>query len=397
MGKRGQWGGYGNGQGHGQGQKPRGGSYWRGSWERYPPKDDKSKRTRNPFPGYDSEWEDRDREIIPVCETKLAKPTPDQFTRQVQSAVNGARKIDGRVTKLVAELQQKEQLWNTYVHKAKASFVQEFMRHQGDLARLKKDLQEAQANQQEAHQQLRGVMSGGPPDTGGHSSTAAEFWDTSIQEAVAAEMELDETDAMEMEVVQMAQQLILKRRSEEAAGLPHFGGDGLRTPPQKGQRVPPLTPPASSTAGHYSGKDDVQVPDPFVTSPSTKVLGIATEGEVAPPPPADLEGTAELQAALIKASRALKARQSVKAHTPPRRPDVSGPGLAGKLEARRASALQPFRRGATMTEEPPGGKSGAAPVPSHAVDVEEDLDSAGPGAGPGAPDGSTSPGLGKME
>ena len=135
------------------GQRPAGGwSYWHGSWKSRQPghgQDSGQDKKEHAFPAYST---------MNVAATKVdgAPPKPgmgpDQeddaestdLLRQIQQQLNKSRRVDGRLRKLVSDLQQKHGQWEAFQKNLQLAFHTERKSYMADVAALEKEIREAQ-------------------------------------------------------------------------------------------------------------------------------------------------------------------------------------------------------------------------------------------------------------
>ena len=77
--------------------------------------------------------------------------------RDLQKALNGARKAEHRVKRILQDKEQKEQMWVTWEKELRATYAQEKKRHVKNLKDLDAQLQEALEQQDDARAQVRRV------------------------------------------------------------------------------------------------------------------------------------------------------------------------------------------------------------------------------------------------
>ena len=384
MGKRNTWQGRG-GRYASQPSQPlsKSWSVWQGAWGRA--SQDRNWRSNQvDFPGYDNAWEEEP--ITPVRETRYPSASADQFTRQVQNAVNGARKIDTRVAKLTEERQEKERRWKAYVAKSRNAFVTEYMKYQANMGRIDKELQEAQDSQKAAHQQVRGVAIG-EMETTSTQAIASEEWDDVMSSAISVEAPPD----LDPDTVRLAMQIMEQRRNGIA--VPHFGGDGQTTPPQRHTPSPIMTPPPVRKADGYLAGQGNAPGAPYSTSPGAAGVGthLGAPMDTARPAEAHVDTEKAPEAHKAVPPKPPKQRSPVKTHTKPERTACAGVPLSDKLDAKRKSAMHPFGRPLVP----------AAPEIAASLEVEKETveDLSDQEREDAAPDGTgtPSPGFGKME
>ena len=171
------------------------------SWQPSHSYKDKQKGSERQFPSYDVDWKQQDLEPIVELRAPTPRPTPTSFTRQVQIAVNIARKHDIRVAKLAEEQATKERRWKAYTTKMQQAFMQEHAKHRANLNKLKKETEEAMEAQKQAQMQLRDIFinAGSTKEIQGSSQgTAHAEWEAMMAgpQSMDLDGELAEAEAM---------------------------------------------------------------------------------------------------------------------------------------------------------------------------------------------------------
>ena len=341
--------------------------------------------TKMIFPSYDDRKPD-ELAIVPVVEKKLEAPLTagegHSFVKTVQSAVNFARKLDSRVTKLQREYADRQLLWDSYVHEMKQMLQKEKSRFVQEQQATAQALQEAQSAQAQAYAQLQQSLGGGAPDPAGMDQEAeCEEW-----QAMLHSLESQPGPSSGACLQQLTQALV-------AAGVPLDtpGRTAPTTPPRRAAYTLPMTPPASSrmhsgSQSHASGQDGFSLEpllqkDPYMQSPSLAHFGVPISpaaAAVAPPglPSPVPDGT------VAEASRPVENKDLTD--------QSGGPSLSERLsEKRRAkrAAMAPFgveSRRIIPTPAPaePGAlRERCMPTALVDDDGEEELDTASPGLG----------------
>ena len=360
------------------------------------------------FPSYDVEWQTKDIEAVSETRNPGDASKPMTFTKQVQAAVNVARKHDIRVAKLTSDQAVKERRWKAYTTKMQQAFMQEHARHRANLAQLKKELSEALAAQQAAQQQLRAVFAVAPSEPQAEQFPAMNEWAAMM----AGQMDIDtDDDLQEEDAMRYAQRFMASTVGAPEggpAGSPQFGFANTAleatTPPRRSHAGPPMTPPAASYAP--STDRPPRPVDPYMVSPGTAAMAAASlqagdgDHHNAPTPEHFCHGTAGTISKQPPKTAGPKGRSPVKElHKVPTMP-LQGVGLASKLEIRRA--LRPFGgapsnaangNGAGLLADPGPVTSNLGPI-FHALEESEDN-----GEPPPQTDvpGTASPGFGNLE
>ena len=378
-------------------------SYDSRSWAAWPgPKSKPQNNTAAPeFPSYDVEWKQQD--IAPVEERRhvVEQQKPSTFTKKVQAAVNIARKQDVKVAKLTEDQAVKERRWKAYTVKMQQAFMQEHAKHRSNLSKLKHELSDALEAQASAQQQLKEVLAEALRGDGQQGSHTA-MWEA----LMAGHKEMDvEEDLQEDEALLYAQRFMqsaARTAEQEHPGLPQFGAGSAAptTPPHRRSPGLPMTPPA--VAAYVPPK----TVDPYMVSPGTAAMAAAS---IAGSPDMPDRMNNNMDAATNQAAAEQveevrpegphrppgpKQRSPVKAIPKIATAPLQGPGLSGKLEARRA--LIPFGG-------PGGADNGALSTEGHGpprgpvFHVLDEGDAELFGHEPTDLPGAASPGLGRLE
>ncbi|CAE7939811.1 unnamed protein product, partial [Symbiodinium sp. KB8] len=313
------------------------------------------------FPAYD----DRTRAQQLAREERAAgnRPVPmgphypgedSSMTHDLQECINATRRAEQKVRSLTATRRQKQQLWTKWLDDMKLSYMKEQQRHQRDMERLSKELEEAIRAQEAARASCRAVAIGELAVEDEAMGDDAAGWDGMLQEWRAERADSENSDAVLRRALAAPQRL----RSEGST-------QQFSTPPRRGVPSMPLTPPAPSAAAMtQSTMPEAIVKDPYMTSPSHSTLPDGMEEHVA------AEATAS---PTQQRPRQAKPRQSVK-HLPTAIPHSATPGagLADKLDHKRAQylehmaknpAMQPFR----LPGPPSGPPSEPPPQPPQSI------------------------------
>ena len=341
--------------------------------------------TKMIFPSYDDHKPD-ELAIVPVVEKKLEAPLTagegHSFVKTVQSAVNFARKLDSRVTKLQREYADRQLLWDSYVHEMKQMLQKEKSRFVQEQQATAQALQEAQSAQAQAYAQLQQSLGGGAPDpTGMDQEAECEEW-----QAMLHSLESQPGPSSGACLQQLTQALV-------AAGVPLDtpGRTAPTTPPRRAAYTLPMTPPASSrmhsgSQGHASGQDGLSLEpllqkDPYMQSPSLAHFGVPISPAVAAAVPPGLPSPVP-DGTVAEASRPVENKDLTD--------QSGGPSLSERLsEKRRAkrAAMAPFgvesRRiiPTPVPAEPGALRERCMPTALVDDDGEEELDTASPGLG----------------
>ena len=215
------------------------------------------------------------------------------MTHDLQECINATRRAEQKVRSLTATRRQKQQLWTKWLDDMKLSYMKEQQRHQRDMERLSKELEEAIRAQEAARASCRAVAIGELAVEDEAMGDDAAGWDGMLQEWRAERADSENSDAVLRRALAAPQRL----RSEGST-------QQFSTPPRRGVPSMPLTPPAPSAAAMtQSTMPEAIVKDPYMTSPSHSTLPDGMEEHVA------AEATAS---PTQQRPRQAKPRQSVK-------------------------------------------------------------------------------------
>ncbi|CAE7816687.1 unnamed protein product [Symbiodinium necroappetens] len=348
---------------------------------------------RSSFPTYDSvKVAQEDKRITVIRETRNGPPSAGSqsltLVQTVQQAVNTARKSSNRVLKLKRDIELKDAQWSQYTKDIKASFAKEKERHALAISHLEQELQAAQEASQADQLAIQKAA-----DRCFLSASGSEETDNNA--AWNAMMAVDDTSegvpSIPREVWEyMAHSARTMRESAMQGGtIP----SEMLVPPGLASLPAPAPPPAPPVQRHveavlaapaaplpYSSAAAPDAPAYNALSPSIAKTGavpfagsspllhgpvpeqhmgpVETDQDAANPGPSD-------GGAARPAGHPSSGRAGVKDMTkkPPERPDVQGPSLGAKLDAKRAReplvvpegmgpAMRPFRGAGPP---PPGG------------------------------------------
>ncbi|OLQ15417.1 hypothetical protein AK812_SmicGene300 [Symbiodinium microadriaticum] len=163
-------------------------SVWQGAWrsprstQQWPQKNQPKGAGKNRFPAYDADRPGQEL-IQPIEEVrKPATSAAPSLVQAVQTAVNYARKLDGKVNKLRSDIAAKDSQWKRYIVDLKAAFREERQRHANAVRRLQTELQDAVAQQQASHQQIGQAAATGLDPRNLLNAEDQEMWDAVMQE-----------------------------------------------------------------------------------------------------------------------------------------------------------------------------------------------------------------------
>ena len=297
-------------------------------------------RSRPSFPAYDTMAADPSgiTEVISVRDAP-SRPRNSGLVQDVQQAVNAARKVEQKLSKLKADLAQRKNSWVKWVQGMLQAYTREQTRYQHDRSRLVAEIGELELQRQNASQDIRRV--------------ALEVAATPAQER-AALMEID----AEIEDTALGPELakILSSAAGDVAGEA-----AVTVTPARSARTAPRTPTHPATPGVGA-----TTRDPYMTSPSMAHFGLHS---AAPP---GLERADSMP--------------TNPAPTPTTAAESAGPeALSTRLSAKRHAARQalaPFGIPPRESEEghqpvgerPVSSGPQASPAPAAASLVDDDPD-----------------------
>ena len=164
-------------------------------------KDNKKEDSKVLFPSYNQQQQSN---IVVIAEQKhqqsLKGAEDDDVIKEIQRAVNAARKAEQKVAKLQADLQKGQAQWRGYEQALKKAYASERAKFLGDQTKLRQDLTEALAAQTTTRGALRaaavrqlqdaGTVAAGP-DVEMDDAWMALMKDTSFVEETEQNQELD--------------------------------------------------------------------------------------------------------------------------------------------------------------------------------------------------------------
>ena len=297
------------------------------------------------------------------------------LVKELQRALNGARKAEGKVKKILADRDEKVTLWENWQKEVRAKFLQEKKRHQHNLTTLDQELKEALAQQDAARALVRKVAAEEQAD--GAQAALPEAMEEDGFEQLIAE---DEADPWE----DFANEEVLQRALSEAASrmpsTPPPTRAAPRTPcPKKSPAVRPqitasvraLAPPGSSSASSEASSRVRPFPPPLaapaaphvVEPPPSPLFGIPVAAD--PYMFGDRQGQGGTEVALTKAlvlspnapPKTPKARVPVKDSAKPSGPvhhNIGGVSRAELIEAKRAALTVEAAMSSGLAESPVG-------------------------------------------
>ncbi|OLQ09153.1 hypothetical protein AK812_SmicGene7340 [Symbiodinium microadriaticum] len=135
-------------------------SIWQGAWRsprssQQPSWSDKEGQERSQFPAYDAAWKQAPA-IAVVAEDRPAQ-APGGRVGHVQHALNLARRVENKLAKLRTEQLQRSRSWEKYISDVKEAVARERSRHEASQTRISKEIQELEASQAAAYEQVTAV------------------------------------------------------------------------------------------------------------------------------------------------------------------------------------------------------------------------------------------------
>ena len=283
----------------------------------------------------------------------------------VQKAVNYARKLDTKITRIRREQAARDKKWESYKVAMKQAFHKERLKYAKDQQRLMEDLKVALSEQEEAHRLMeQAALSLKVREPEEPMQVEDTEWDEMVREQAIPTGGLQRLEAEVRELVErrQAQQGPVQTPTRPTAATPRTPGQNQRTTAHPEQAVMP-GPPS----------------DPYLMTAPTP-LAVSSETP-------ESRAFADLQQELRRHDAAVRQRakpkgpegqrQSVKAlpakvvHTPsPSRP------LEARLERRRAAILQETQqpRAATTQAEQRTAQDAGPAIFFVNDDEDEDLE-----------------------
>ena len=242
------------------------------------------------FPAYDNKKggaalpKSQPQELLHVVHSSRQE---DTMVKDLQKALNHARKAEGRVAKLQADAVEKKRLWCEWERQLKQCYLAERQRHVSNLETLDLDLVEALKQQEAARQEVRRVAAG-------QSSVPMEECGSEMDAHFAALMS-EETapwdDAANEEVLQRA---LLAATTATLPSTPPTAANLPRTPyPSRpvvqtrgaqrevassasaSSRLQPFPPPKPMKDAKYPNADMNPLPSPTAVEDPYQVLNVA--------------------------------------------------------------------------------------------------------------------------
>eukprot|EP00439_Symbiodinium_sp_Y106_P078406 s158_g17.t1 len=242
-------------------------SLWAGAWKASPKSKAKArpeKPTKPVFPAYDEEWS----QAAGIAEVALtdgatsSRSAGSGLVHDVQAAVNLARRLDQKISKLRAEALKRTQSWNDYVVKVQKAYAKEKARAESDQRRIALDLRELEQQQVAAYYQVRHVATTSGPGAPQQQALSTVAWEAQlVEDAMDVTEEGDATLGAELARIMNATR-------------PLLGPGGAELPAVVTPKRPPTTAPRTTPPG--LGHTDLLRQDPYMTSPGLAHFGIGS-------------------------------------------------------------------------------------------------------------------------
>ena len=223
---------------------------WVEPWQGYK-QNAKKEDVKSLFPAYKQQPQTDIQVIAEQCHASKTLDSEEDIVKEIQRAINAARKAEQKVTKLQSELQKGQAQWKSYEQAIKQAYVKERAQFQSDQQKLKHDLAEALTAQASTRRALRTAATGQTQEVGTEhidmdieqdAGWQALMLDTALAESSETKQELD--GWMQQELISVSgpdAATIAKARIAAAAKAPNGTGDhaGQMTPPRPTQQGMP--------------------------------------------------------------------------------------------------------------------------------------------------------------
>ena len=226
---------------------------WEEDWSKSNKKDARKGEGKPVFPAYNQQQ----KGPVTVIAEQTFPSTPaemaDDAIKEIQKAVNMARKAEQRVSKLQTDLQVGQTQWRNYEKSLKEAFLKERTKFQGDQNRLRQELAEALAAQAQTRSALRTAAVGQLQEAGAASPQDVTEMDGEW-EALMLDKDIVEESEQRMEMNGWLQQELDRMGSPQTAaaaklriaaamkGKMEVSGHATSTPPHPPNRACPLRP-----------------------------------------------------------------------------------------------------------------------------------------------------------
>ena len=172
----------------------------KGNWAEEKQGYKKKEDAKPSFPSYNQQQQSSIVVIAEKNHPPLAGTNEEDIIKEIQRAVNAARKAEQKVAKLQADLHKGQAQWRSYEQALKKAYAAERIKYQNDQTKLRQDLAEAMAAQAATRGALRSAAVGqlrdpetptALPDAEMDDAWMALMKDTSYVEEVEQNRELD--------------------------------------------------------------------------------------------------------------------------------------------------------------------------------------------------------------
>ena len=316
-------------------------SYWSGTWrvpnsaQRGQEQEEAKKDVMQQFPAYNQIKIQAGSQSARTAETALdisdAEDCGTQdYVKMLQRLLNGARKTDARMRKLVLEKDTKTAQWEEFQNALRAKFLEQRSLFNKDVKSIEKELRDLEQQRRVNLRQIQEAVAGGGgsgssgPVNEGPSQEDLAAWDSFVGVGAAA-MDATPDDEIIRRALRAAQepaaflagavpvQVPSAGEAAESQVSHLLGADPFSTPARKGAHAPPHTPVMSKAPaarlplgggqqldGSAAGLRDVAqygrgspvMTDPYVTSPlpATSVTMRTSRSPPARRSPAKVDG-----------------------------------------------------------------------------------------------------------
>ena len=231
---------------------------------------------------YDSKKQSGAAPPEPLVQVISNTLTPgNTMVKDIQKAINVARKAENRLKKLEADRIEKGRLWLSWEKEVKQVYLQEKCRHAGNIEALDKEIREAKIAQDQARAQVRDIAAGDAAmDAVDLSNVPSSSQD--VEEHLAALLSRDGQDPWEDFGSTAEEQAVLQRALLAAAAprTPLASMPCPRTP------VPVAEPRRLPTSAAPSGSRLVPFPPPKL-QPGSAYTAVPGQSSASPPAATD--------------------------------------------------------------------------------------------------------------
>ena len=304
----------------------------------------------------------------------------------VQHALNLARRVENKLAKLRTEQLQRSRSWEKYISDVKEAVARERSRHEASQTRISKEIQELEASQAAAYEQVTAVAlemqgQGGAlgPLTVRYSENTGMDVDLGLEQRDATHLESSISDADLAAELRRIIDVVQTRKSGSQVSP--------STPPRRLTSLPAMTPPAAVRARASPNVD------PYPTPPGAAQFG--TGSSPASRPSGEVSKTAGPPVA--EPPEVIQADGEGMREVPLPVPPESVSPLQEQLRAKRQEArrvMEPFGIPGKLHQHglPPAPSTTPEQVPAARGIIQDDDEELG-----AASTLTASPGLGKLE